>query len=752
MAGLNQINFMTLMIATFFLAVYCVANLAVILDFSLLFLALPVSIYCLGCPRIAPCGSCVLGLLLGLMNAEQGLNAAYPESENPQRVIGYVVSLPEVQNGINRFQFRILEVQGDNSEWQGLVKVSWYEPPEEIVPGDRFNFVLKLSRPHTSINPGLFDYEGWLFARKIRATGYVRQTAAFSRLGSDWWRVPHHYVRFRMRAVLQKQLTSSAVGGLLVALAIGDTAQIDKTAWRHLSRTGTNHLLIISGLHVGLVAAMIFKALGLLWFRDRTAAAITIAMTTAYALLAGFGLPVQRAWIMSTVVLVALAIRRPVRLSTLFCLSLLGVLMFQPLAVINVGFWLSFGAVFVLLYAFSGRHEVTKNRFGIGLAALKTQWVVFVAMLPVLLYLINQVSLASFLVNTIAIPVVGFLVIPCLLLTVVIAPFSTVLAGGPLALAEWNLSRLWQLIVWFSDANLLYHGVNQGLIVALIGFCGVLVMLAPRGLLPRWVGLLCLLPLLNKSQSLSENRLQLTFIDVGQGLAVIIRTRSATVLYDTGPAFGDRFDAGESIITPLLHRAGISYLDMLIVSHGDTDHAGGMQSIIRNFAPRTIIAPTEPYQGCTEPVVSRFDAFQFEVFAVDAKLAATNSNNRSCLLLVSIAGRGILMTGDIETEGETALLTREMPVLDVISIPHHGSRTSSTPGFINHTHPQLGIVSAGYDNRFNHPDPEVMARYRRRHVRTLLTASAGAITITFSEKGVETVSRARVTGQRFWHW
>ena len=742
---------MNVAICLFVLAILLVTRLPELPPVAPLFMGLPLALFGLSWKRTLPFSAFFLGLLFVLHKASSGLKAALPEQLQGKdlQVIGRVSNLPGQNDGIVRFRFRIEAIAGCESCWTGLASISWYNAPVRVRPGDRFQLNVRLSKPGASLNPGLFDYEGWLFAEGIAATGYVKTSRGFKLLESDDLAVPHHAMRYRIRDAMQGYLKDSPVKGLLIALSIGETRQISRTAWNALTRTGTNHLLIISGLHVGLVAGMIFRLLGFTSLSVRWVGWITMLLTAFYAGLAGFGLPVQRALIMTSVVLFAVCIKRKISTLDMFTLSLLGVVLLQPFAVMSIGFWLSFGAVFALLYAFTGRlrDDQRSPALGVLFAMIRTQWIVTIAMFPLLLHLLFQVSLVSFLVNLVAIPWISFLVIPWLLLFVAAMPLSTVISATSLSVAEFFLSILWQGIEWMADKDWMFHA-SHGLLPFLIAMLGILVIFSPRGLVPRWLGWMCFLPLFSLTAALEKGEMRLTFIDVGQGLSVLLQTRYSALLYDAGPKFGDRFDSGEQIITPLLRKFGVDRLHTLVISHGDNDHAGGMQSILRNLSvARVVSSISGSQQDCESDIRWSMDGIRFEIFA----LQGGSGNNSSCLLLAYTSGYGVLITGDIEKIAEDRLRERELPEIHVITVPHHGSRTSSSPGFINHLLPQLAIVSAGFRNRFHHPNAAVLRRYQKRHVKVLNTAEEGAITVWLGENGIVRIERSRSVARRFWH-
>lgn len=745
---------MSLAVPWFVFSIVLVTRLPELLPVAPLLAGLPVALFGLSKRITTPVCAFYLGIIFALHAAHSGIDEAYPRQlENKVvEVEGTVVSLPVQGGGVQRFRFRVDSMPGCEVCWSGLVTLSWYRSSIVVNPGDELRLTVKLFSPRMTLNPGVFDYEGWLFFQGIRATGYVRDQGSFQRPDlsafSGLQQAPHKYRSF-LRDKILRLAEESPVKGLLVALTIGESGQISSSQWRSLTKTGTNHLFIISGLHVGLVAAMIFRALASLPIPIRWAGIFTVSLVGVYALIAGSGLPVQRALIMTTVVLVAVCVNRRMTLATMFSISLLGVVLMRPFAMMSTGFWLSFGAVFALLFAFAGRVDTDRQSslWSLVMTAIKTQWVVFITMFPVLLTLVYQVSLIGFFINLIAIPFISLLVIPWLLLFVVASPVSDVMAEVTLTVSEFFLSLIWEVIVQAAELDWVVQNSGQGLYPICITIVGVYIFLVPGGLIPKWLALFCFLPILVVEDLPAEGELDLSFIDVGQGLSVLVRTRHSSLLYDAGAAFGDRFDNGEQTITPFLRQQGIKHLDTLIVSHSDNDHAGGAGAVERNFGPGRIFTPDT--RSCDPGETWTMDGVRFEAFALDG--VNLSSNDRSCLLLVTGSRFAVLLTGDIEALAEDALGEMTLPEMDIISMPHHGSRTSSTPRFINQVKADIAVVSAGYQNRFGHPHATVLRRYAARQVKVLNTAIEGAISFRLGEKGIKSIDTARSNGRRFWH-
>ena len=698
---------MNIVYLSFALAIVCVANLPVMIEWSPLVLGLPIALFGLVTRTKGLCGF-YIGLMFSLWTASERLDRELHERLEgiDLEVRGIIVGLPRDSPSSNRFRFRIEHTAGD--PFNGDVLLSCYRCEQRFVPGDIWRVSVRLNRPRGTVNPDLFDYESWLFTKDVMATGYIRDVASMVRLGRQPVTAVHHRVRQHIRELLTTTIEDESLAGLLIALAIGDSTAISTTQWQTLSKTGTNHLFVISGLHIGLVGSLVYKILGFLPLSIVSRSTSTLLLTGLYAALAGWGLPVQRAFVMAAVVVVARSLRRNVSATTMFCSALFAVLLIEPFAVLNIGFWLSFAAVFSLMYAFSCRRPLIN---GVLVSALHTQWVVYLGMLPWMLYLLYQLSWSSFLVNIIAIPWIGILVIPLLLMAMIVGLVQPVAGSVGITLCGKLLAVIWVGIEWAASFNLVFYRSPPTEHLFVLAIVGVLVVLSPKGLLPKWLGFICLLPLFSDMPQI-QSRLHVSFIDVGQGLSVLVKTPSETLLYDTGMASGS-FDAGEQIVTPFLRRENVKTIDHLVISHGDNDHAGGASAIARNFNIKRVITSRQGIVPGSELCHSESrwetDDLTFRLFSV---ADTTDGNNSSCLLYVSGLGIEVLLTGDIEVASETQLLTLALPHMDLLSAPHHGSASSSTPAFLNMVRPGLAIVSAGYKNRFHHPDPLVMQRYR----------------------------------------
>ena len=709
-----------------------------------------------------------LGLAWSTWHADALLSTTLPEGLQGRdlTVTGVVATLPQRRGRATRFEFLVDGGPADAAATlPRRLRLAWYGRHPPLAAGVRWRLRVRLKRPHGFHNPGGFDYEGWLFRRGIRATGYVRDHPDNIALGDAAG--PRHALQ-RLRQRLSRAFGDALVGssylGLLQALALGERGDIGTSQWATLRATGTSHLVAISGLHLGLVAGLLFGVVrrGWAWIglarwvpAPRAAAWLTLPAVLLYAGLAGFTVPTQRALVMVAVVLAALLLRRALAPGRALALALVGVLLVDPLAPGAPGFWLSFTAVALILYTVAWRPAG-------GRRTLRVAWlqvVLGVGLAPLLVVAFQQVPLVAPLANLVAVPLVGTLLVPLVLAaTLLLLPWPA--AGAALLqLAERLLAVAWPWLEASASLPYALHGfAAPPLGLVLLAGAGVLLLFAPRGIPLRLPGVVLLLPLFTfRPESRAHGSAWLTLLDVGQGLAAVVRTRHRVLVFDTGPAYSARFDAGGAVVVPVLRRLGLDRIDALVVSHGDGDHAGGLASLRAELAVTTFYAGSgvpgaEDAEACRAGTGWQWDGVEFAFLHPSAGDLA--GNDGSCVLRVAAGGAVLLLTGDIEREAEARLLARAPEALDVdvLQVPHHGSRTSSTPPFVAATTPGIALVASGWRNRFGLPDAGVVARYVAAGSTLVDTATAGAIEVRLpaAPDAIE-VRRHREWARRFWH-
>ena len=534
----------------------------------------------------------------------------------------------------------------------------------------------------------------------------------------------------------------SAVKAHLQALMIGDTSGLGDANWTVLNRTGTSHLLVISGLHVGLVAAFAMILCG--WMPITLRMLTGCAVVVFYAAIAGLGVSVQRALVMVLVGLVVVAGARVASPAQGFVIALVVVVGVDPVAFLSAGFWLSFLAVAALLTAFAGRVGGGTGWRTYILVAVRAQLAIALVLTPCLVLMKSEASLVAWLVNLLAIPWVSFTVIAPLLAGTLLLPLSETVASWPLAVAEFSLGVLWHALLRASAYAPTLRLATSPLFVT-ASLLAAMLLLSPyrAGLwLPAIVGWLALAAGIVPERP-QEGGFVITVLDVGQGLALLIQTRRHNLVYDTGPGRKGGFDAGRSIVVPALRHLGIRYLHGLIVSHGDADHAGGRPGLVAGYPPGFIHGSAfGELQPCGDERW-QWDGVRFHLFG----LTVGSDNDRSCVLEVRGAGSA-LVPGDISVVAEEKILARLGGAVDLLIAPHHGSQSSSGPAFLNALAPAIVIVSAGHKNRFGHPHRTVVDRYERRGAMVITTAEGGAMSWAAGSAKVEAMRRVR----RPWHF
>ena len=677
-------------------------------------------------------------------------------------------------NEISRsFLFKVTSARLANAlediDWTGLIRLSIYNQTFAVNAGQVWQFQVRLKRSSGFINPGGFDYEKWLFAQGIEAKGYLRKSDQHKRLADAPW-----YSINALREIIQQKiktaLSSTPHQALVSALMLAEKGDVSKTQWQILRATGTSHLMAISGLHIGLVASAglllvwllwwCFPALNLIISRRLAGSVLGVLFAVGYALLAGMSIPTQRALIMVILGLFLLSGKQYFSSYRVLALAMVLVLVANPLAVMNVGFYLSFSAVLVILWLL--KRTVGKGKY----ALLRLQGFLSLLMIPLSLLFFDQGSLISPLANIIAIPWVSFIVVPLSMLSVLISFMSETLSALLFEFLSWHLDALFVVLAFLADAPAAtiesFH-LPTPLLVGLL--FSALVLLLPMGLTWRYAACFSLLPLcfFEIERPLNNGSFWLTVLDVGQGLAVVVETKQHRLVYDTGDRASESFDLGERVVVPYLKRRSIEAIDAVVISHDDRDHVGGLEAVLSSrsvgalYSNRLALVTSRSNQLCESGKSWLWDGVRFEFLHPDAAWRASD-NNRSCVLKISTPEHAVLLTGDIQRKAEKHLLAqhhrsqeKSLLTADIVIMPHHGSNTSSQRRFIEAVNPTWAIASAGYRSRFKHPTQKVVERYQSLGVKVLNTAQSGAIQFQLNQgQALQPPVEYRSISRGFW--
>lgn len=713
-----------------------------------LLIALPVLALMLLPFRTYPVAFFLIGLTWACVSAQSALDDRLPEHLDGRTLWleGRVVGLPQTIDGVVRFQLE--RPVSRRSTLPERIRVSWYGGPA-VGTNQYWRLAVKLKRPGGLVNPGAFDYEAWLLAQRIGATGTVVD-GQLLQPGPGSWR---DTLRERLLAV-----DANGRQGGLAALVLGDDSGLSVADWQVLQDTGTVHLLVISGTHIGLLAGLLYGLVaGLLrlgmWpgFLPWLPSAVTLAMAgaLAYGLLSGFEVPVQRACLMLGLVLIWRLRLRHLGVSWPFLLALNLVLIAEPLISLRPGFWLSFTAVAILILIFSAR----LGPWSWLSSWSRSQWLIAVGLLPVLLALNLPISLSGPAVNLIAVPWVSILILPLALFGTLFLILVPWLGESLLWLAGVSMEGLFRFLGWMAEVVPAWTGPGAPGWVWPLSLLGAFLLLLPSGVPMRALGwpllLLCVFP---PQKTVAQGEVEVVQIDVGQGLAILLRTRDHSLLYDAGPRFGD-FDIGERVVLPTLRRAAIQRLDVMLISHADSDHVGGAAAIQRALPIERVLAgdagrmPQElAAEHCRSGETWTWNQVTFSTWIWDQ---AKEGNQASCVLKVeSVSGERLLLTGDVDAQAEQAMLAEGFDVrAEWLQAPHHGSRTSSSRALLNAVAPHSVLISRGRNNSFGHPHPLVMSRYRWQGINIYDSAEMGAISV---QLGTFEGARAQRAVRRFW--
>jgi competence protein ComEC len=719
------------------------------------------------------------GLLWGKFQGEASLEYAFQSQWLKQDILleGHIVSAINKDNKGLSFRAAIHRSQWQNQDipLRGQMQLRFYDSKYQKSPdlavGQHFQAIARLKPPNSTLNPGGMDWEAYAWREGIVASGYIRDWRQLGTVTPSWLTLRH-----RLAAAMRDKIGESEGSAVVQAVSVGLRNDFEQEQWQTFAATGTSHLLAISGLHISLVAGLVFAlflGLGRLWpslglWLPISLLALLPALLAAtfYSALAGFALPTQRALLILLAIFLLRLWRRPLQPWRGLGLALLIMLFLQPKSVLSPSLWLSFAAVAAIVYFFMGR----RGQLPWWQQLLLLQLWLSVFMIPWTMLFFNQASLISPLANLIAIPYVSFSIVPLALLGVALWPFSETVAG-------W----LWQLSAYLSDFLLLFLnflGNLPGAALRLgarpwpllwLGVFLTLWLFAPRawpGKIPALLGLLLIVSWPTPRPASGE--VWLTVVDVGQGLSVLIQTKHENLLFDTGKS-----GQGKQSIIPTLRTFGIQKLSLLMISHDDSDHSGSAVEVLQAIATEKILAgqpqplaATLAAAKLTTPAPApcfagqswQWDDVHFEVLHPNAQKRYGNDNAYSCVLLISNEkGEKILLTGDIGHHEEFALLRYARAAnislkSSIVIAGHHGSKHSSSQAFIEAVQAEAVIFTAGFANSYGHPDGKVVANFHAAGATPYFSAEHGAIQFQLTGKETKKPKTWRQTQKRYWRF
>jgi len=633
-------------------------------------------------------------------------------------------------------------------------RITWFDPPQLPAIGEIWELELRLRRPHGSSNPGGFSLENWMFREQLHAAGYVVAGKRNRLLRAGELSAIETY---RRNFVERAKNHGASAAAVVAAIGVGSRHLISRQQWDRYAKTGSSHLMAISGLHIGLAAAATFFLVASFSGACRLqgnhldhATIGAVCMATAYALISGFAVPSQRATIMLGLAAIAFLSRRRVDAGRIVAVVALLVFAVDPVSLMMPGFALSFGAVVVLLW-FARRYW--RPRLGLRvLQVFVMQFILLFGLMPMTVLIFQRIAITAPLVNLITVPVFSFITVPLTLASMLLNPVWNLASIELLQMSAASIRGIEWVIGGFAKlpvADISIAGVaGIGGAVFCFIFLPALWITLPRGWPGRWIAILAVVALVtHKPATPGHACIDTHVLDVGQGLAVLVQSKERTLVFDTGASYRGGGSAAAQVIQPFLRHRGIETIDWLVVSHADDDHAGGVPTLVKELEVGQILA------GEALPEVDR-EVFSCEMGQMwtadgieyrflhpepDNHLAG---NDSSCVLAISAGDYHLVLTGDIEAAGERNVL-KQFPFesASVVLVPHHGSLTSSSPAFVHRLRPDLAVASAGYANRWGFPKERVTKRWEGAGAVVLDTANSGAVSFRLCKR--DGVSRLR---------
>ena len=685
----------------------------------------------------------ILGGMMAFVHQYLVLPTGTPQIATiPHAVIeGTVASIPISSHSKTQFTFAIDTLNGKSAN--ALVQLAWYNNAPILHAGERWQLSAKLKKPRNFLNPGSYDFVSSLNTKHIYWTGYIRSFNNKRLSGSpasfDWLRLREH-----LSKAISHLAPDTQTAGIIEALTLNITTHISQNDWDLFRRTGTTHLFGISGEHIALLSGLFFFIIRWLWSKSTSCCLLIPAHSVAscggliiavlYAFLAGFAPPVQRALIGCFFYTLGFLGKQRFTPWQVWRYALLGVLCIEPHAVFMQGFYFSFLAVACLL--------LTQQRWRLNgyKGNLALQLSCLIGLMPLSLYWFSYGSINGFIANLFAIPLVGFLIVPLSLITMLVSSFS--FAGVLMKPLSWLISLLFKGLIeieHLAEINITWSLNSIELVMSFLGALLLWVLLPVKPF--NYLALLwCLLPFFPARTELQSGEVLIDVLDVGQGLAVSIQTKDHVLLYDTGDQFFQGSDLGKMVVLPFYQARGIKTVDAIIISHPDKDHRGGLKSIEKNIPVQRLLVndPLYYHRGfnCHHYPEWDWDKVHFRFLSIATSF--NNKNNNSCILQISTKKSSVLLTGDIESLAEDYLIKTYGKQLksEVLIIPHHASKTSSSYRFLLEVAPQYAIASLGFDNRFRFPHPKTEARLRLLNIPFYRTDQCGMTEVKLFASGI----------------
>ncbi len=617
------------------------------------------------------------------------INTSSSPKSSIAKVVGRIVSIPNITEDKAHFSFLISKLNG-KSVSPFHTQLTWHHPPAPLQAGQTWKLQVHLQKIHSKNNPGSFNYARWAQAHHIAAQGFVLSAAEYELVNTRVARYALMHLREHIGKTISN-MTHSPYTPFLTALSVGLREGITPAQWHILQATGTNHLIAIAGLHIGFLTGFVMAFTHFIWRRHAKLpmllpaplAAALAALLSAffYSALAGFSLPTCRALIMLSVLLLSVLTRQPLSLKTAFSLALMFMLIINPLVVYEDSFWLSFGSVALILYSTQSRLHTQKGLKN----SLKLQWMLTLGLTPFTILFFQQISGVSFISNAIAIPCIGWLILP-LCLTGVIFLKITPLSQTLFYVANKIFSYLWWFLEKMASMDLWqFHLAIPDLPALLCTFIGTFIVLSPAGLPGKYMGLIWYLPLFINYHALHPHEMKISILDISQGQSIVVQTPHHALLFDAGDKQNEASDASTETILPFLNIEKIDHLDSLIISSDDKNSYGGTQSLVNALPVQQILTTTPslfkngPIQACKAGQEWTWDAFQFDMLYP----TSTTDAHPACVLLITTPQKNhLLITGPLTAEGFQHLSTLLLPEAFTLITPHVGATTKSLQRFV----------------------------------------------------------------------